>query len=277
MNPTTADHHADTQPATELRWRRALGLQLLGPVQGSGLRDVAYLVRRSDDQMVQLSELLHLVVVHVEPPRPAAEVAAAVSASYGRTLTVEGLEHLVTTRLQPLGLVLPEESEELARPVRARPILALTVKATLLPTRWTRRVAAVLSPLLWPPLVVAALVGLVVADVALLSSGGFWPALTELFITPTLALVIYALLTLAAVFHEFGHAAACRYGGAEPGRSRRRHLHRLPGLLHRCHRLLPAEPRQGGCAPISVASTSTCSPCWSWRPPTSPPAAGCCC
>ena len=111
MNPTTADHHADTQPPTELRWRRALGLQLLGPVQGSGLRDVAYLVRRSDDQMVQLSELLHLVVVHVEPPRPAAEIAAAVSASYGRTLTVEGLEHLVTTRLQPLGLVLPEESE----------------------------------------------------------------------------------------------------------------------------------------------------------------------
>ena len=90
MNPTTADHPAHTQPATELRWRRALGLQLLGPVQGSGLRDVAYLVRRSDDQMVQLSELLHLVVVHVEPPRPATEVAAAVSAAYGRTLTVEG-------------------------------------------------------------------------------------------------------------------------------------------------------------------------------------------
>jgi putative peptide zinc metalloprotease protein len=217
MNPTTADHPADTQPATELRWRRALGLQLLGPVQGSGLRDVAYLVRRSDDQMVQLSELLHLVVVHVEPPRPAAEVAAAVSASYGRTLTVEGLEHLVTNRLQPLGLVLPEESEEIARPVRARPILALTAKATLLPARWTRHVAAVLSPLLWPPLIVAALVGLVVADVALLRSGGFWPAVTELFITPTLALAIYALLILAAVFHEFGHAAACRHGGAEPG------------------------------------------------------------
>ena len=75
MNPTTADHYADTQPAAERRWRRALGLQLLGPVQGSGLRDVAYLVRRSDDQVVQLSELLHLVVVHVDPPRPASEVA----------------------------------------------------------------------------------------------------------------------------------------------------------------------------------------------------------
>ncbi len=217
MNPRTVDHLADPPPATEPRWRRALGLQLLGPVQGSGLRDVAYLVRRSDDQVVQLSELLHLVVVHVEPPRPAAEVAADVSASYGRTLTVDGLEHLVTTRLQPLGLVLPEEADEVARPVRARPILSLTVKATLLPTRWTRRVAGVLSALYWPPLIIATLVGMVVADVVLLTSGGFWPAVTEVFASPTLALWIYALLTLAAVIHELGHAAACHYGGADPG------------------------------------------------------------
>src|SRR6478735_3775651 len=204
MNPTTADHLAEPRPATEQRWRRAMDLQFLGPVQGSGLRDVAFLVRRSDDQMVQLSELLHLVVVHVEPPRPAVEVAADVSAAYGRTLTAEGLEHLVTTRLQPLGLVLPAEAEEVARPVRARPILALTVKATLLPARWTKRVAAVLSPALWPPFVLVALAGLVVADVALLTR-------------PTLALAIYALLTLAAVIHGLGHAAACHYSGADPG------------------------------------------------------------
>ncbi|WP_156390953.1 MULTISPECIES: MinD/ParA family protein [unclassified Nocardioides] len=216
MNPTTADL-ADPPPATERRWRRALGLQLLGPVQGSGLRDVAYLVRRSDDQVVQLSELLHLVVVHVEPPRSAIEVAAAVSASYGRTLTVEGLEHLVTTRLQPLGLVLPEAATEMARPMRASPILALTVKGTLLPARWTRRVAALLSPTLWPPFVVAALAGLVVADFVLLTGDGFWPAVAEVFASPTLVLVIYAVLTAAAVVHELGHAAACHYGGADPG------------------------------------------------------------
>ena len=178
---------------------------------------MAYLVRRSDDQVVQLSELLHLVVVHVEPPAPATEVAAAVSASYGRTLTVEGLEHLVTTRLEPLGLVLPEDSEDVGRPMRARPILALTVKATLVPTRWTRRLAAVLSPAFWPPFILAALVGLVVADIALLTSGDFWAAVTEVFTSPTLALLIYALLTAAALVHELGHAAACHYGGGDPG------------------------------------------------------------
>ena len=69
MNPRLHTARVVPPRALEPRWRRALGLQLLGPVQGSGLRDAAFLVRRSDDQMVQLSELLHLVVVHADPPR----------------------------------------------------------------------------------------------------------------------------------------------------------------------------------------------------------------
>lgn len=218
MNPRTAPHHPDAPSrAREPRWRQALGLQFLGPAQGSGLKDVAFLVRRLDDQMVQLSELLHLVVLHVEPPRPAADVAADVSAAYGRTLTVEGLEHLITTRLQPLGLVLAEEAEEPDQPVRARPLLSLSVKGTLLPPVWTRRLAGYLSPLFWPPVVLAVLAALVVADVRMFLGGDFWAAVTELFATPTLVLVMYGLLTVGAVVHELGHAAACRYSGAEPG------------------------------------------------------------
>ncbi len=138
MNPTTADHPPPRRTADEPRWRQAFGLEFLGPVQGSGMRDPAYLVRRADDQVVQLSELLHLVVIHVDPSRSAADVAEAVSARYGRTLTTEGLDHLVRTRLEPLGLVLPDEAEEPTRPVRARPLLALTLKATLLPADRTQ-------------------------------------------------------------------------------------------------------------------------------------------
>ena len=119
------------------------------------MRDPTYLVRRADDQVVQLSELLHLVVVHADPSRPAADVAAAVSERYGRTLTTEGLDHLVTTRLEPLGLVLPSEAEEPTGAVRARPLLALTLKATLLPAHRTQVVARMLRPMFWPPVVVA--------------------------------------------------------------------------------------------------------------------------
>jgi putative peptide zinc metalloprotease protein len=218
MNTTqTARRTNVPSGATEPRWRRALGLQFLGPVQGSGLRDPAYLVRRIDDQVVQLSELLHLVVVHAEPPRASHEVADAVSAAYGRTLTVEGVEHLIATRLEPLGLVVAAEAEEPRKPARARPLLSLTLKATLLPARRTRVLATLVAPLFWPPIVLAALVGLVTADVLLVTGGGFWRAISQVFATPTTALVIYALLVGSALVHELGHAAACRYGGAEPG------------------------------------------------------------
>ncbi len=217
MNPTTANDRATASRTDESRWRKAAGLQLLGQVQGSGMRDPAYLVRRADDQVVQLSELLHLVVVHADPSRPAADVAAAVSERYGRTLTAEGLAHLVKTRLEPLGLVLPAETEEPTRPVRARPLLALTLKATLLPAHRTQGVARMLRPMFWPPVVVVALIALVVADVALVVGGDFWLAVTEVLATPTTALLIYGLLVASAVLHEVGHAVACRYGGAEPG------------------------------------------------------------
>ena len=217
MNPTTADHRATPSQADEPRWRRAAGLQFLGQVQGSGMRDPTYLVRRADDQVVQLSELLHLVVVHADPSRPAADVAAAVSERYGRTLTTEGLAHLVTTRLEPLGLVLPGGAEEPIRPVRARPLLALTLKATLLPAHRTQVVGRMLRPMYWPPVVVAALIALVIADLALVVGGDFWRAVTEVLATPTTALLIYGLLVASAVVHELGHAVACRYGGAEPG------------------------------------------------------------
>ncbi len=218
MNLTTADPSTTAPPpATGQRWRQARGLQFLGPVQGSGLKDPAFLVRRADDQVVQLSELLHLVVRAVEPPRPAEQVADDVSAAYGRTLTVDGLEHLVASRLEPLGLVIPDEAPEPVRAVRARPLLALTAKGTLVPARLVGRLAAASAVLFWPPLVVLALAALIVADIALVTRGDFWAAITELFATPTLVLLIYALLTAAALVHELGHAAACRYGGARPG------------------------------------------------------------
>ncbi len=218
MDLSIADHQQTASPpASGQRWRQARGLEFLGPVQGSGLKDPAFLVRRVDDQVVQLSELLHLVVRAVDPPRPPEQVAEDVSAAYGRTLTVEGLAHLVTARLEPLGLVVPDEAPEPARAVRARPLLALTAKGTLIPARVVQRLSRGLAPVFWPPLVLVALAALVLADVALVTRGDFWAAITELFTTPTIALLIYGLLTVAALVHELGHAAACRYGGAHPG------------------------------------------------------------
>jgi putative peptide zinc metalloprotease protein len=210
---------ADAATAATPLWRATPGLELLGPVQSSGLRDPVFLVRRGDGQMLQVSELLHLVLSSFDTDRTPDEVAAAVSAAYGRTLTREGLDHLATKVLEPLGLLTAaEDDDDLGPPPpKANPLLALSVKGTLLPASVTRPLAKVLMPVYRTPVVVLGLAGMVALDLVVWQRADLWLAVTQLFMRPTLALVMYAVLTLCAVVHEIGHATACRYGGAQPG------------------------------------------------------------
>ena len=46
---------------------------------------------------------------------------------------------------------------------------------------------------------------------------GLAPAAYDAFQRPQLLLLVFAVTVLSGGFHEFGHAAAARYGGAEPG------------------------------------------------------------
>jgi putative peptide zinc metalloprotease protein len=191
---------------------------MLGPAQGSGIREPTYLLRRGDGQVVQVSELLHMVVSAVDPDRTTEQVADVVSGAYGRTLTVDGLEHLVVSRLQPLGLVEHVDTVERTPTPTANPLLSLSLKGTLVPAGVVRLIARLLAPAFWPPVVAAAIAGLVVIDGRLLLAGNPVGALEQVLATPALLLGLYGLMTLAAVLHETGHAAACRYGGAQPGR-----------------------------------------------------------
>jgi len=214
--PPPADLPLGEVPAP--RWRPAPGVEHLGPVQGSAMISPHYLVRRADGQVVQLSELLHLVVRELDPERTEEEVVAAVSAEYGRELNAVGLRHLLRTRLAPLGLVVDEDRPlETALPT-ARPLLSLSLRGTILPPGAVQETARVLRWLFLPPVVVAALVAWLVLDVALVLEGDLLAALRALLATPAQLLWLYALLTTGALFHELGHAAACRYGGALPGR-----------------------------------------------------------
>jgi putative peptide zinc metalloprotease protein len=227
---TQTDHLIDRDAAAPSGWRAANGLQHLGLVQGSGLTQPTYLVRRSDGQVVQLSELLHLVLVHLDPDRSGRAVAAAVSDGYGRQLAEDGLAYLVTQRLQPLGLVdgprrdvkaergqaTPADGSGAPAPTAA-PLLALSLRGVIVPARVVPVLARALSPLFWPPVVVVTLLAVVVLDIRLLAAGDLTGALTEVMTTPGLMLGLFIVLTVAGLVHEAGHAAACAYGGGRPG------------------------------------------------------------
>ncbi|MGW5239552.1 nucleotide-binding protein [Monashia sp. NPDC004114] len=209
------------RPLTEVRWAVPRDVALLGPVPASGLATTPYLVRRGDGQVIQVSELLHVVLSRVDPARTLAQIARSVSLVHGRMLTEDGLDYLLRTKLMPLRLVTEVGAEPAASDADrsvARPVLSLGLRGTLIPAAVVRPLARLLTPAFHPAVVVAALAALVALDARLLLDGGVMSALSAVLATPTLLLALFGIMTLGAVIHELGHAAGCAASGGTPGR-----------------------------------------------------------
>jgi putative peptide zinc metalloprotease protein len=194
---------------------RAGGVELFGEVPGSGYRRPPTLVRRTDGQIVQLTPMLDAVVRELEPGRTFGELAAAVGGRTGRSFEADDVAFLVD-RLRPLGLVreIDGSQPELRR---ANPLLALRCRIVVTDPAVTRRLTAPFAALFHPVIVVAVLAAFAASTTWLLFSHGLAGATYAAFSEPHLLLAVFALTVASAGFHEFGHAAACRYGGATPG------------------------------------------------------------
>lgn len=193
---------------------------LLGESAGSGLTEATWLIRRPDGQMLQVGRLVQLVVDALDESgtRQPAAVAESVSAAFGRTLTESGLQMLMEDVLLPAGLAV-DAAGSAAVPVaaRANPLLALRLRMTILPARAVNVVARLLAPLFATPVVVVAVAVAVLLDVVLIKRADVIAALDEVLATPLILLALAGLFVAGALIHEIGHAAACRYGGAQPG------------------------------------------------------------
>src|SRR5580658_1423622 len=110
--------------------RLAPGIELLGELKDSGFAEPRSLIRRADGQVIQLSRLLYLVSSLMDGACGPEEIASAVSAELGRTLTAEQVSYLITGKLAPLGIVAGQGA-----PPTANPLLALRARMTLLPER----------------------------------------------------------------------------------------------------------------------------------------------
>jgi putative peptide zinc metalloprotease protein len=195
---------------------RAVGIELLGETPGSGYREPPSLVRRRDGQTIQLTPLLYEVLRAIDGRRDYREVAAEVSDRVGRSATARDVLFLSEAKLRPLGLLREHDGSE-PEVEKANPLLALKCRVVISDPTLTRRITAPFAALFRPSLVLLFLTAFlwstwwVFFEQGLIS--GFHQALYE----PHLLLLVFALTLVSAGFHEFGHAAACRYGGATPG------------------------------------------------------------
>src|SRR4051794_9751736 len=192
---------------------RAAGVELLGPVHGSGYRDGAALVRRADGQMVQLGPLMYGLLECIDGRRSLDELAAATSDRLGRRLDADQVRTLAE-KLAAQGLLAGTES---AAPPRANPLLALRWKVLVTNPAITRRLIAPFTFLFRPWLLWPVLAAFTAVCWFVLIEKGVAAATAEAFSSPGLLLLVFALAVLSAGAHELGHAAACRYSGAEPG------------------------------------------------------------
>jgi len=194
----------------------AEGLQLLGQAAGSGYRVAPALVRRADGQMLQLTALLYRLLEAVDGRRGYDEIADRVSTASGRAITAANARMLVQEKLRPLGLVCrPDGSQPELR--KANPLLALRLRWVVSDPAATRRITAPFGWLFNPVAVLAVLLAFVAVCKWVLFDRGLALAAHQAFDRPGLLLAVFAITVVSAGFHEFGHAAAARYGGATPG------------------------------------------------------------
>ncbi|MGH9105419.1 MAG: hypothetical protein ACRDZX_06195, partial [Acidimicrobiales bacterium] len=218
------------------------GTQLLGEVQGGAFTQPRYLVRRADGAVMQVSALIYFLLEALDgrygQDPSSANVAEHVTRRCGRILNVDGAEYLLREKVAALGLLedLPGGSSGDERgpgpagrslPGRGAPglaarptqMLGLRLRTKVVPERLYRIATRALAPLFWPPVVVVVLLTV--------AAGDAWGAVDlrplvfhgfkDVLASPPLLLAMYVTLTLAAAFHELGHASAARYDGARSG------------------------------------------------------------
>jgi putative peptide zinc metalloprotease protein len=196
--------------------RRADGVQLIGEMAGSGYRVPPSLARRADGQTIQLTPLLYSILLQVDGRRTAAEVAAAVSEDTGRTVSEDNVAHFVDEQLRPLGLLVQADGTE---PVvkKRNPLLGLRFRYAVTDPELTRRITDPFRFLFRTAMVVPMLAAFAVVCWWVFLHKGLASAAYDAFERPGLLILVFAVTVLSAGFHEFGHAAAARYGGSTPG------------------------------------------------------------
>lgn len=194
----------------------AEGTELVGEYRGSGRTPAPFLIRRSDGRMLEVSQLLYLVASNLDGASALEDVAGRVGTVAGRSINAEGVSYLIEHKLAPLGVV-HSGARPTPPPAPPAPVLALSIRAGVVPAGLVRNVAGLLRPLFLPPVMAAVLLSLVALDIRLVAGHDVGAAAGALVLQPGLLLMVVGLTLAAGLFHELGHATASRYGGAEPG------------------------------------------------------------
>jgi putative peptide zinc metalloprotease protein len=194
----------------------AEGIELIGEYEDSGYKEAPSIARRADGQVIQLPAILYHLAESIDGRRTYEQIAERVTEATGRGLGPEEIKYLVDEKLRPLGVVAGADgkSPELKK---ADPLLALKFRVAIVPERVVHAITSLFYPFFFPPVIVAAVAGLIAFDIWMFFVHGITQGARTIVYNPILLFMLLGLVVVATALHEIGHATAARYGGAKPG------------------------------------------------------------
>ncbi|MDQ3962961.1 MAG: hypothetical protein M3277_03485 [Actinomycetota bacterium] len=147
--------------------------------------------------------------------RDPGEIARVVNLQHGEALDAEDVHFLIDEKLRPVGIVQDRGDPDPLR--RAAPVLALRFRVRLIPARVVRAVTTLFYPLFLSPVAIAVVSAFVGLDIWLFGIHGTAQPLRAVIYEPMFVILVFGMTVVSALFHEFGHATACRYSGGRPG------------------------------------------------------------
>lgn len=199
---------------------RSPNVELIGEIRESGFEEPQYLIQRGD-RFIQLTELLYRIVEQADGERTLDEIAVKVTEITDWQVSADNVRQLVQTKLIPLRIIALQEEESSAAPEKTsgrRPLrspLKVNMRVKMLGPRVIEPITKVLQVLFVPPVLVPVIVAIVFAHGWLYAVHDMAGGVLELLYTPGLIFVVLGVLFVSGIFHEFGHAAALRYGGGK--------------------------------------------------------------
>ena len=193
----------------------APNVELLGEMQETGFKERQWLVRRGD-RFIQLTELLYRLAEQADGESTHEEMAERMTRSTDWLVSAENVRQLLLNQLLPFGIILPaggDAFQATSLEERSGSPLRVNARTRLLGPEAIEPITKVLQVLFTPLLLVPVLLAVAFAHGWLYLVHGLGGAVRDVLYAPGLILVVLGVLFVSSVFHEFGHAAALRYGG----------------------------------------------------------------
>jgi putative peptide zinc metalloprotease protein len=221
QNPPTkwvAELQQGQSPGTEeVPERPALApnVELVGQMQGSGFQDRQWLIQHNG-RFLQVTELLYRIAEQANGQHTLEEIAAGVTAATDWLVSADQVHQILQTKLIPLGLIALADGTVAAHTQEPEHSpLQINLRKQLLGPRVIDPIARILQLLYAPPLLIPILLVIAIAHGWLYFAHGVSDSIRVALYTPGGLLLVLMVMVASGIIHEFGHAAALRYGGGQ--------------------------------------------------------------